>query len=199
LDAQVEVVLMDHLSSEELSAYLSNTMNTVEREDVERHLVACTECRAELIEGQRAVANIPQKKLVNRPWYGIAGLAAAAAILVAVWPHDETALTTQRVERNNPPLSPAAAVTIVSPAPDGRLEASSRSFTWRRDDGSSYKITVTDETGRSAWSQTTPDTTIALPDTIQLIPGGRYFWYVDALRPDGRSVTSGINSFNAAR
>ena len=188
---------MDHLSSEELSAYLSNTMNTVERENVERHLVSCTECRAELIEGQRAIAHIPDRKRVSRRWYGIAGLAAAAAILVAVWPHGEATLT-PAAERNNTSGS-GGSVTIVSPAPDARLDASTRSFTWRRDDGSSYKITVTDETGRSVWSQITTDTTIALPNTVQLARDGRYFWYVDALRPDGRSVTSGINSFNAAQ
>ena len=190
---------MDHLSSEELGAYLSNVASEIERENIERHLVSCDECRAELVESQRAIATVPPARRVNRIWYGLIGLAAAAAIVIAVWPRGDIERAPQPVERNTPPAASAGAVAIVSPAPDGPLDASSRTFTWRRDDGSSYKITVTDETGKSIWSQTTSDTTAVLPLSIELTPGSRYFWYVDALRPDGRSVTSGINGFNAAQ
>jgi hypothetical protein len=199
LGAQLEVVLVDHLSSEELSAYLSNVAGETERENVERHLLSCAECRAELIDGQRALATVPSSKRVNRTWYGVAGLAAAAAILVSVWPSREVDRALQPVERNTPPASAAGAITIVSPVPGSQMDASSRTFTWRRDDGSSYKVTVTDETGRSIWSLTTQDTTVVLPSSVELAPGSRYFWYVDALRPDARSVTSGINSFSTAR
>ena len=198
LGAQPEVVLVEHLSSEELSAYLSNTLSATEREGVERHLVVCAECRAELVEGQRALATAPTSRRSNRDWFGLAGLAAAAAVLIAVWPRGEISRSPEPVERNAPQIAAPTSLSIVSPSPEGELDASTRAFTWRRDDGSSYRLTITDEAGRSIWSQATQDTTLVLPASIKLTSDSRYFWYVDALRSDGRSVTSGINSFHTS-
>ncbi|HEX6574871.1 MAG TPA: zf-HC2 domain-containing protein [Gemmatimonadaceae bacterium] len=199
MGAQPEVVLVEHLSSEELSAYLTNSLNAAERENVERHLTVCAECRSELIEGQRAIASAPPAKKVSRSWFALAGLAAAAAVLIMVWPKGEIGRSPQHIERISPPSTIAPSVSIVSPASDAVLDASTRTFTWKRDDGSSYRVTITDQAGRPVWSQATQDTTVALPDSIRLAADSRYFWYVDALRPDGRSVTSGINSFHTSR
>src|SRR5689334_16615920 len=86
LGAQLVAVLLEHLRPEEMGAYVANTLTAPERASVEQHLTGCSECRTELIEGRRAVATAPSPTRVSRRWYGVAALAAAAAILVAVWP-----------------------------------------------------------------------------------------------------------------
>ena len=188
---------MDHLSSEELGAYLSNTMSETERPAVERHLVNCADCRADLIETQRATSTAPATK---RSWQGrfyALGIAAAAVIAFAVWPRGDSKVESGPVERNRT-VAPNTAVVIVSPQQDGVFSAQ-RTFVWRRNDDASYNITLTDASGRTLWSQSTADTTAALPSAVVLSRGQQYFWYVDALKSDGRSVTSGINSFHVSR
>jgi hypothetical protein len=188
---------VDHLSSEELGAYLSNTLDETERPAVERHLVSCADCRADLIETQRATSTAPGNK---RSWQGrfyALGLAAAAVIAFAVWPRGDLKVESEPVERNRA-VALNAVVTIVSPRQDGEFSAQ-RAFVWRRNDDASYHITLTDASGRTLWSQSTSDTTATLPSTVALSRGQQYFWYVDALRSDGRSVTSGVNGFHVSR
>jgi hypothetical protein len=190
-----------HLSSEELGAFLANALTDRERDAVEKHLIACTECRSDLVEAQRAVFSAPSgEHSSRRRWITVAGLAAAAVLVIAVWPRKDTTRNPDRIERNSAVTSVAVpAVTIVSPSANGEVNEATPAFTWNRDDGSSYRITVTDEGGRPLWTESTNDTTIALPATTQLARGARFFWYVDALRPDGRSITSGINAFRTPR
>jgi hypothetical protein len=186
---------VDHLSSEELGAFLANALTNEERDTVERHLIACADCRNDLVEAQRTVISAPSADRVDRRrWLAVAGLAAAAVLVVAVWPRSDTMLNPARVERNTP--AAAGGVTIVSPAVNGEIDVTMPAFTWNKDDGSSYRITITDEGGRPLWSESTGDTTVVLPATTQLAHGARFFWYVDALRADGRSVTSGVNAFH---
>jgi hypothetical protein len=198
LGAQVKVVSVEHLSSEELGAYLSNSLSDAEREAVERHLASCGECRAELVEGQRAVATAPGGRRGSRSRFYVLGLAAAAAVAFAIWPRTDFRPGPEVVERNAPARE-AGNVTVVSPAAEAEVGASAPAFTWKSNDGASYKITVTDAAGVPLWSASTSDTTIVMPSTIQLSRGQQYFWYVDALRTDGRSVTSGVNGFRTAR
>ena len=189
---------MEHLSSEELGAFLANSLTDMERDAVERHLVACSQCRSDLVEAQRAVISAPSSQRADRRrWAAVASLAAVAAILIAVWPHGEVVLNSVPVERTA--LAVAGTVTIVSPSANGEIDETTPAFTWNKDDGSSYRITVTDEGGRPLWSESTGDTSVVLPATTRLARNARFFWYVDALRPDGRSVTSGINVFRTPR
>lgn len=192
---------MDHLSPEELGAYMSDALEGAERTAAELHLVSCRECRAEMIAAQGAVAGVRDSKLPSRRLAVFAGLAAAAAIAVVILPRGEPAYEPARVERSAPSETAidTGALTIVSPSVDGQLENVARQFVWNASSGASYKITVTDSTGRPVWTANTGDTAIAIPSSVQLPPGGQFFWYVDALRSDGRSITSGINRFRAVR
>ena len=191
---------MNHVSSEELGAYLANLLPSAERESVERHLVSCTECRAELVEGQRAIASAPSGARIERRWLLIGGLAAAAAVAIVLLPRAASVRNPAGVERViQSTRSADAVVTVVSPSIDGEINSSTPGFTWRKNDDASYRITVTDAAGRSVWTASTSDTAIALPATVQLSRGQQFFWYVDALRSDGRSVTSGVNNFHTSR
>jgi hypothetical protein len=196
--AQLQVVAVQHLSPEELGAYLSNSLSDADRAPIERHLVACDECRSELIEGQRAIASASSAKPARRSGIYAIGLAAAAVIAFAFWPRADVTRDQATIERNTNP-SDAATVTIVSPGPSAEIANDSAAFVWRHNDGSSYKVTVTDAAGHPLWSETTADTTAVLPSSISLSRGQQFFWYVDALKSDGSSVTSGVNSFRTAR
>ena len=201
LGALRQVVLVDHLTSGQLGAFLANALTEEERDAVERHLVACAECRSDLVQAQRAVITAPSaRRTSRRHWITLGALAAAAVLVVAVWPRNNVTRSPVPIERDAP-VTPVTAevVTIVSPSANGEIDEATSTFTWNRDDGSSYRITVTDEGGRPLWTETTNDTSVVLPATAQLPRGARFFWYVDALRPDGRSVTSGINAFRTPR
>ena len=201
LGALRKAVLVEHLRSEELGAFLANALTDTERDAVERHLVACAECRSDLVQAQRTIISAPSaQRAGSRRWITLASLAAAAVLIIAVWPRDDITRNPVPVERDVSvtPVT-AEAVTIVSPSANGELDEAEHTFTWNKDDGSSYRITVTDEAGRPLWTETTNDTSVVLPATTQLPRGARFFWYVDALRPDGRSVTSGINAFRTSR
>jgi hypothetical protein len=199
LAAQLEAVFVEHLTSEQLAAFLANTLSDADRRSAEHHFVSCAECRSELIQAQRAVASAPSKQF-DRRWFGIVGLAAAAAIAVMFLPRGAAVKSSPAIEREvqTPAPADAGTVEIVSPAANGEVTISP-TFVWRRNDDASYKITVTDAAGRPAWSGATSDTSIALPDSIRLAAGAQFFWYVDALRSDGRSVTSGVNNFHTSR
>jgi hypothetical protein len=69
-------------------------------------------------------------------------------------------------------------------------------FAWHAGDaGSRFKLTLVDEQGATLWSVDTGDTVVTPPHDVFLAPGRTYFWYVDALGADGRSMTSGAHRF----
>jgi hypothetical protein len=60
------------------------------------------------------------------------------------------------------------------------------------DGGATYRLVVTDEAGDVRWAASTSDTVVLLPDSVILVSGGTYFWYVDALGDGGTPATSGV-------
>jgi hypothetical protein len=80
----------------------------------------------------------------------------------------------------------------VRPADGSVLD--STGFAWRAIEGAvAYRLTITDSAGDEVWSQTSSDTSRPTPPRLQ--PKKMYFWYVDALRNDGVSATSGVRRF----
>jgi hypothetical protein len=57
-----------------------------------------------------------------------------------------------------------------------------------------YRVTITDAAGKLIWANTSTDTSLTLPPTL-LSPHTTYFWYVDALRADGRAASTGVRRF----
>jgi hypothetical protein len=60
-------------------------------------------------------------------------------------------------------------------------------------------VTLQESDGRVAWSSTVTDTAVVLPDSVVVGPGRSWFWYVDAMLPDGRTRSSGINRLGPLR
>jgi anti-sigma factor RsiW len=197
------VAVQVHLNSEELAAYLDRRLPADERHRVEAHLAQCAECRSEVVEVTRVLQSRPRE----RHWYRrrwMIGAAAAAVLLFGLFgplsdsgpPRTDTFRAPDRLadvnrEGSVVALSPAAG-TVVSP--------NAVVFAWRGAGADVlYRLAVTDAEGKVVWTESTPDTVFNLPRTVALGRGRTYYWYVDALRPDGSSATTGVHRFLTAR
>ena len=186
----------NHLQSGEVASYLDRGLPPTERERVEAHLVDCAECRREVIE----VSRLRHTPASRRRWLVFAPAAAAAAILIAVLARPADTPGPGPVLRGGGGGELGLTVSLVAPTDNGTVEGRGVTFTWRSaGDGASYRLTVADERGDVVWSGASADTTTQLPDSVTLRAGRAYFWYVDALLPDGRSLTSGARRLTALR
>jgi putative zinc finger protein len=181
-----------HLESRDVAAYVDRALSPAERDVIEAHLSDCADCRNEVVQ----VSRLRRIASSRRQWLFVVPIAAAAALAVMLLPsrkHDEPVLRDGG--------EPVLAVTIVAPADSAQTPSGAPqvSFTWRSlDSVVSYRFAITDGSGDVVWSATSTDTTVQLPASIQLRPGN-YFWYVDALLPDGRSVASRVRTLRATR
>ena len=183
-----------HLSPEALAAYLDDAMSIEDRRVAEEHLAACDECRREVVASREAISTF-QPASVRKPWRTI-GLVAAAAIVVAIG----TTLSREpsrsdTVRSDNSITSTRPLVTVIGPGNGARLN-SDRRIVWKSlAEGSSYRITIGDEAAEPIHAATVQDTTYIVPPSVNLTRGKKYFWYVDAIRADGVTASSGLRSF----
>jgi hypothetical protein len=124
--------------------------------------------------------------------------AAAAAVAAAI--------LLPRLTSNPPPADSAqrtrrvtdtegrSRLAIVSPT-DGVIARAPLMFTWRSATADVYRIVLETDNGGPVWTADTPDTTIALPDSVSLNPGRAYFWRVDAIG-NGIAATTGAHPAN---
>jgi hypothetical protein len=80
---------------------------------------------------------------------------------------------------------PSVAIPLYAPA-ETVLADSVRLFLWSGNaDATQYLFELTTATGTLLYSATTADTSLALPDSLQLTPGTSYLWWVRATTPGG--------------
>ena len=185
-----------HLSAEDVAAYIDRRLSPGDRRSADAHLVSCADCRAELADAAQLVAGAPAVRTgTSRRMVTIATLAAAAVVVLAVSlslpGRNPSPSSTQRAESDAEPnavraLEPAAGATVSSPT---------QAFVWHREGDARYQLRIVDSSGAPAWRTTTNDTSARLPTTVHLRPRSGYFWYVDALRSDGVSMSSGPRPF----
>jgi hypothetical protein len=180
-----------HLSDERLAGFIDGTLSSADRAAVESHVADCPVCRAELVAASRTTATAPSPARRRPPLTAIAAAAAAVIVIVVaqrrLWQPAEAPL---RVGRSASAVD-AATLRVVTPKGDvvtpGRI-----AFVWHRSDAAvEYTITVQNTDGRVLWSSRTPDTSVALPDSIVPTSGTVLHWYVDGLRVDGGTVGTG--------
>jgi hypothetical protein len=182
-------VASDHLQAEDVAGYLGGTLSTAMHERITRHLAECEECTAEAV----AVHRLRPPAGSSARWVAAAAVAATLAGVALLGPG-----LLRRTIEGGPVLrgaQPGLAVSSVQPA-DGAVLRTPASFAWQRTPGATaYKVSVSRPDGDSVWAATTGDTTVrASPDLLRAGPG-RYYWYVDALLDDGRSVTGPVHEF----
>ena len=184
-----------HLDHDDLAAYLDNAMSAEDRERVEAHLSICGECRAEATAASEAISTAPSVSARRiRPWRLI-GIAAAAGLIVVAGTTLTRSSGNREAIRDASSVRVQPAVTVVTPD-DGMQIGNDRRLTWRSVSiESSYRITIGDESAQPIYSITVQDTSIVVPASVQLASGRKFFWYVDAIRPDGVTATSGLKAF----
>jgi hypothetical protein len=175
-----------HLNVADVAGYVSGTVAAGDRARIEAHLSQCEECTSEVA----AVWRLQRTRFRRIPWFPVA-LAAAAAIaaITVLVPGPDLPSDVERDGERGTQIVP------VAPA-EGVVVAERPVFIWRRlPVAVTYRLTVSGEDGDSTWVGTTPDTSLAVPRGVALKRSARYYWYVDALLPDGRSLTTGIIEF----
>ena len=185
-----------HLDAETVAAYVEGLLERPRQEETERHLATCRACRDEVVEVRGLLA--AQHPAVRRLRLFVPLAAAAAALLMVGVPLART----WNVEANQPavartPEERSGGLSVVAPLPDASVASgTSPRFVWHAaDPGSRFTLTLVDDGGAALWTIETGDTSVALPPDVSLSPGRTYFWYVDALGTDGRSLTSGATRF----
>jgi hypothetical protein len=174
-----------------VAAYVHRALSPEARRIVELHLAECEKCRWEVAEVVSLV-----RRSARRGWsYIMLPAAAAAAVLfLAVLPsrigeRDEARLRTGVGEG-------VPAITVVAPTSGDSVPLDGIDFTWRWfAPDAQYNVRLTTAEGSEVWRTSTRDTSAVPPSDIGLVPGQTYFWYVDALLPDGSSATTGIRRF----
>jgi hypothetical protein len=84
----------------------------------------------------------------------------------------------------------ASAISLLSP-PEELAPTGADRFTWTRvAAATSYQPELIDDTGLVVWTQTTTDTSIALPGSITLTPGKTYRWRVVARTETGEVLSA---------
>jgi anti-sigma factor RsiW len=175
---------MTHLPPEALAGYLDDALPGEERRQVELHLASCAECRTELAEVREL-----QRARRRRRWVAVLAPAAAAAVLLVI-ALPRQAETPSGIRSRSDAEQPLG---IVSPTPSAEAAPGPITFTWRSaGPGAGYTFTLQEASGRVVWTSAVADTVTVLPDSIALAPGRTWFWVVDALLPDGRSLSTGI-------
>jgi hypothetical protein len=184
-----------HPSEEEVAAYLSGGLDAGEREALQAHLAECRDCRAQVTAAERLLRARAGR---SRRALAVTAVAAAAVLaLVVLAPRDRTSLGGDRERDGEPGAVPR--LEAVRPPDGATIRRKEVAFTWRSQPGDPlYRVTVTTSGGEAVWTRDTPDTTAAPPDSLRLVPGARYFWYVDALDAAGTSITSGPRTVRIA-
>jgi anti-sigma factor RsiW len=182
----------EHLTGAEVAGYLEGALPQSDRRRVEAHLAACDECCSELIEVAQLLRTQPRRRDRRGLWYVTAGVAAAAGLLLILFPR-----------AGQPPESPGyrepVVTTTVGPviiAPRGETTAA-RAVVWRAvPHAERYRLTLFDVTGTVIWQSRVSDTVATLPATIELRPRASYFWQVEAQTAWNRWVRSDLVEFS---
>lgn len=184
-----------------MAAFVDGTLAEGDRAEAASHLAACTECRAELAAVSRMVGSLPARRhrAVARPRVlALGAIAAAAAVLAVVTLQRTDPVDTgaSGLERRLP--EPTTRVATISPAEGAAVDPRELVVSWHGSDGASYRVTLTDESGRMVWTTSTTETSARVPGNALGPTPSRYYWYVDALLADGSSTSSGPQSFSTA-
>ena len=187
--------LGEHPTSEEIAAYLGDALTPEARALVEEHLAACRECRQEVTLARRVL----RKSRPRQPLLWSLPLAAAAVlaiVLVAKAPRSGSLRDEPLRSEQGSGADAAATIRILAPAEGDTVAIGAVRFTWQTQPSSPlYHFSLTEASGRAVWTGETTESTLTLPPTVSLDRGRTYFWTVDALGADGRSLTTRNHRF----
>jgi hypothetical protein len=180
-----------HLTDEELAAFVDGGLDAVSRQRAELHLVDCDDCRSLITSASRPIA--PDAARPRRGWIAVAGLAAAAAIVLVVRPGGVATLDGNRTRDIEAVGRGAVAFAADAPDDGATVRADTLTFRWSpAADGATYQVTLSSEAGEIVWTGRTSATDLTVPDSVwpRLETGRAYYWQVDAVLPTLRSAST---------
>jgi hypothetical protein len=189
-----------HLTSEEVAAYLDNTLSDVECAEIKSHLAECDVCRDEVVSVSKILGGAPRSRGRIMAFSAMAA-AAVLAIFVVRPSFDSRLPASGPVRGGDAPFASEGVSGIRAIAPIGRQSRGDGIvFIWHpASPGAAYQLTLTDDRGGKIWVGSANDTTLSIPNDALVLKDGSYHWYVDVLQPDGSSATTGITSFQVTR
>lgn len=175
------------------------------RAPVVAHLLTCARCRSVVRATGRLLSDVAVATEVSRAagspggrrwrrWSLPLGVAAAAALLVLLWPTsvDNRGSTPGLRE---PTLTSTAAPVPIAPPPRASVARVDRLVWSSVPRAERYRLRLYDDEGSVVWTVETPDSSVALPDSVVLSPGVPYFWRVEAQTEWRRWAASDLVEF----
>lgn len=185
----------DHLDSDLVAAYAERRLDIEERTRVEAHAAECAECRRVLTQVSVELAGLRRRRRLRL----VVPAAAAATVAVLLLGVGRNRLPDPGEDSVRPAANAAdesLSLPVHQPAPGSAVPRTALRFIWGADGRDAlYDLTLADSSGLVVWSSRTADTVLALPDSIVMVPGARYYWWTDALRADGRIASTGSHEF----
>lgn len=191
-----------HLTTDLLASWAERRLHGADRAAVEGHLADCAACRREASAIALHFRSDGRRRRLRQVAAPMAAIAAVLAIVLVARPAEPGAPAALAFRPSGDPDAQALRVLpVVAPVDGGVLDASPAiHFTWHADGPDAmYRFTLADDAGEQLWKATVADTVLTLPDSVSLVPGGRYLWYVDVLLMDGQKATTGVRGFEIAR
>jgi hypothetical protein len=163
----------EHLDVDAVASYVDGRLSPDERRRTEAHLAACAECRSEVADvGQVVSTQRASPRL--RAWIP----AAAAAALVLAFALPGVLRQPDPVVHRAAPTTDAGAPRPLSPI--GSIDSLSRMIWSAVPSADRYRVRLFDPAGTVLWERETPDTLVAVPDSVAVRPGTPYYWKVEA-------------------
>lgn len=179
----------EHLTAEQIAAYLDHDLTESIRDRVEQHLEACAQCRAELQAAAQLVDSWTPatnrqgdiRRRARRVPFTLIGTFAAAAVALIVFTGPRLLTSARQSDVSRAPVlsEGRSHLEVISPNPDSIVGAHPLIFTWHASPASLYRVTVLTESGEPIYSAETRDTSLVLPDSVRLNPERIYFWRAD--------------------
>jgi anti-sigma factor RsiW len=179
-----------HLRPNEVAAYAEGVLPADVRAPLQAHMASCAACRAEVADVLAIVEPVRNRHRMRRQLWMTAA-AAAAVLLVFVWPRDGIDL--REPQHRDAPVTATVAPRAV--APIGSVDTVP-ALVWASvpyaDD---YRVRLFDREGSVIWERETTDTVAAPSGAVTLRAGQPYYWRVEARTGFDRVASSDLVEF----